>query len=270
MDFRERCQEANRIDMVDYLASQGYQPTKVRGHQYWYQSMLPDRVDGTASFKVNRNRNQWYDFGAIGAKKGGSLIDFAIAYHGWSISECLQYLSDPLASNQIVPRELSSIGREPEHKIIILEDKPIRSERLILYLRNRRIPLDVAQQYCREVKYQFKDKAYYSIGFKNDLGGYELRNEFYKNSSSPKGLTFINNGVEDVTSFEGFFDFLSFAAIHRNQEIPLTNYLMDIEDNFLTIKEDIIDLVDGMISQMQRDPEMSQLIVNKIIPEKKG
>ena len=42
----------------------------------------------------------------------------------------------------------------------------------------------------------------------------------------------------------------------------------DIEDTFLTIKEDIIDLVDGMISQMQADPEMAQLIVNKGIPEK--
>jgi hypothetical protein len=41
----------------------------------------------------------------------------------------------------------------------------------------------------------------------------------------------------------------------------------DIEDNFLRIKEDIIDLVDGMIAQMQGDPEMAQLIVNKSIPE---
>ena len=41
----------------------------------------------------------------------------------------------------------------------------------------------------------------------------------------------------------------------------------DVEDAFLTIKEDIIDLVDGMITQMQADPEMAQLIVNKAIPD---
>ena len=37
---------------------------------------------------------------------------------------------------------------------------------------------------------------------------------------------------------------------------------------FLTIKEDIINPVDGMITQMQADPEMAQLIVNKALPDK--
>jgi len=43
--------------------------------------------------------------------------------------------------------------------------------------------------------------------------------------------------------------------------------LEDVEDAFLTIKEDIIDMVDGLITEMQADPEMAQLIVNKTIPE---
>jgi hypothetical protein len=52
-------------------------------------------------------------------------------------------------------------------------------------------------------------------------------------------------------------------------EIPVIREVTseDIEDNFLSIKEDIIDLIDGMITQMQSDPEMSQLIVNKGVPE---
>jgi len=227
MDFRKKrltCEEANRIDMVDYLASLGYQPTRISGHSYWYLSMLPERSEGNASFKVNRNRNQWYDFGD---GCGGSFVDFGVRYHRCSVSDLLKTLSG-IASNsgQTVSRPSSSIAKEPEQKIRILDDKPIEAERLVLYLKNRRIPLDVAQQYCREVTFAFKDKTYYAIGFRNDLGGYELRNEYYKSSSSPKDIRFLDHGADNVTVFEGFFDFLSFVSIHKNQNVPLTNFLI--------------------------------------------
>ena len=64
-------------------------------------------------------------------------------------------------------------------------------------------------------------KEYYGIGFKNNSGGYEIRNPYFKASSSPKDITTFNNGAKEVTVFEGFFDFLSFMAIHKNQpQIP--------------------------------------------------
>lgn len=65
-----------------------------------------------------------------------------------------------------------------------------------------------------------------------------------------------------------------YQAIRKEEasfvDIPVIREIApeDIEDAFLTIKEDIIDLVDGMITQMQADPEMAQLIVNKAIPDK--
>ena len=227
MDFRERCRQANQIDMVDYLASLGYQPARPpRGSSYWYLSMLPDRYEKTPSFKVNRNKNKWHDFGLDMKKGEGSLIDFGLRYHRCTIPELLDMLSVPMVVGQYVPHQLAPAVNEPEHKIIIAEDKPIQSFGLMNYLHSRHISLDIAQQYCREVAYKFKDKTYYSLGFKNDLGGYELRNRFFKNGSSPKGSTFIDNGADEVSVFEGFFDFLSFQTIHRHQETPLTNFLI--------------------------------------------
>jgi len=227
MNFRERCQVVNRIDIVDYLSSIGYEPAKPpRGHNYWYLSMLPGRFESTPSFKVNRNRNKWHDFGLDMKKGEGSLIDFGLRYYKCTIPEFLDMLSSPLSDVKCVPRQSSSIGKEPEHKIIILEDNPIQSFPLIQYLRSRRIPLDVAQKYCREIRFKFKDKSYYAIGHKNDRGGYELRNEYFKGGSSPKGITFIDNGAEDVTTFEGQFNLLSYETIYKNQEFPPTNYLL--------------------------------------------
>jgi hypothetical protein len=69
-------------------------------------------------------------------------------------------------------------------------------------------------------------KNYYAIGFKNHAGGYELRNEKFKASSSPKDITLIKNNAEKLIVFEGFFNFLSYQAIHQKQEQPNTNFLI--------------------------------------------
>ena len=64
--------EIKRIKLADYLQSLGYTPIKQQGKNLWYKSPLRNETD--ASFKVNTELNQWYDFG-IG--KGGNIIALA-------------------------------------------------------------------------------------------------------------------------------------------------------------------------------------------------
>src|SRR4051794_4548518 len=78
------CAEVKSRDIVDYLASLGFEPTRISGQHYWYLS--PFRDERTASFKVNRALNKWYDFGE---GRGGSLIDFGILYFNCTVSEFL-------------------------------------------------------------------------------------------------------------------------------------------------------------------------------------
>lgn len=54
-------QEAKQISIADYLQSLGYSPVKQQGESLWYKSPL--REETKASFKVNTELNQWYDFG---------------------------------------------------------------------------------------------------------------------------------------------------------------------------------------------------------------
>ncbi len=54
---------------------------------------------------------------------------------------------------------------------------------------------------CNETACGLRSKIHYAIGFKNDIGGYELRNPLVKLSSSPKGITTIKNGSETVAVF---------------------------------------------------------------------
>ena len=54
-------QEAKQIRIADYLQSLGYTPVKRQDSSLWYKSPL--REEAEASFKVNTELNQWYDFG---------------------------------------------------------------------------------------------------------------------------------------------------------------------------------------------------------------
>lgn len=55
-------QEAKQIRIADYLQSLGYTPIRQQGNNLWYKSPL--REESNASFKVNTELNQWYDFDA--------------------------------------------------------------------------------------------------------------------------------------------------------------------------------------------------------------
>jgi hypothetical protein len=213
--------DAKQIDMVDYLSKLGYSPSKIRNFDYWYLSPL--RKEKTPSFKINRKLNCWYDHG-IG--KGGNLIDFAILYHNCSIGEFLQGVNLNFLFHQ--PLKLASNKNEEnvESKIIILSERTLSSFALERYLSHRRIPIAIGKEYCQEVSYKINDKEYYSIGFKNDAGGYELRNQYYKSSSSPKDIKTFDNGAKEVIVFEGFFDFLSFISIQKNLPSINANYVV--------------------------------------------
>ncbi len=154
--------------------------------------------------------------------KGGNVVDFVTEYYHCNVSEALQKISlfhpqnfikniaerPPVHLHQHSIRSDEAAG-ETAIKIIAAK-KPITDLMLCSYLRKRKIDKTVADKYCDEVTFTMNDKqrAFRAIGFKNNAGGYELRNEFFKGSSSPKYVTYFdNNAADKIKVFEGFFDF---------------------------------------------------------------
>lgn len=218
-------EEIRDFDLVNYLASLGHQPEHIKkqGTDYWYLSPL--RTEGEASFKVNRQKNRWFDFG-LG--NGGNLIDFGILYFNCNVKEFIGRFRDGSSLQQ--PTDLPFISHEgideKDYKIIITGERKLYSYLLIQYLHDRCIPLSIANQFCREVNYELGGKSYYGIGLKNNAGGYEVRNAFFKCSSSPKDITTVGNGSDEVHIFEGFFDFLSFKTIYRDDPLGTRDCLI--------------------------------------------
>jgi len=202
--------EAKEMDIVNYLSLLGHEPTKIRNNDYWYISPL--REEKTPSFKVNRNLNRWYDHG-LG--KGGNLIDFGIEYHHCSVGELFNKLNGNFSFQKPIVHH-PEISNEPDPKIKVFGNFAFTSYALLRYLEQRHIPIEIAEKYCSELRYELNAKTYYGIGFKNDSGGFEIRNPYFKGSSSPKDITTFKNGSDEAVVFEGFTDFLSFKALHKN------------------------------------------------------
>src|ERR1700749_666649 len=159
------CQQAKRLDMVDYLAFIGHFPKKIRGQDHWFVS--PFREEKEPSFKVNRHLNCWYDHGE---GRGGNLIDFGILFHHCSISDFLQRLKCYSSSQQPIP---IPVKKDPDKSgLDILYTRSLQNHRLTESLRQRCISLAIADAYCSEISFQIRDKEYTAIGFMNRSSGY--------------------------------------------------------------------------------------------------
>jgi hypothetical protein len=207
--------ESKNIFLVDYLQSIGITPCKRQGNNLWYYS--PFRNESEASFKVNLSRNEWYDFG-IG--KGGDILQFVMERYGaGNVSQAPHLISGE------APKIQTSFSFRPQDNLPTFENiqvQPLENPALLQYLSKRQIHLPFAQELCKEVHFEFKGKSYFSIGFANDWGGYELRNEYFQGGLSPKTITTIPKGNDTCCIFEGFMDYLSYLTLlhRRNPEVP--------------------------------------------------
>lgn len=223
------CKQAKAIDLVSYLADLGHFPKRKSKDGYWYLSPL--RNEKNPSFKVHLTKNIYYDHGGDEDDGGGTIIDFGVAYHKCTIEELLSKLSRFVLQNpQAFDRSFVATQKfdcvQKEKKIDVVSTGPIESPALIYYLKQRKIPFDLAERFFCEAKYTLYGKDYYAIGFKNDSGGWELRNPFFKGSCMPKGPTFINRGFEEVDVIEGGFSFLSLLVVYGDWESLESNFLI--------------------------------------------
>ena len=201
-------QHIKQITITNYLQQQGYAPARLQGIHYWYYSPLCN--ERTPSFKVNTERNQWYDFGS---GEHGDIIDLVCALHRCTISEAIGFLS---GTKQVAHQEFSFGGKRifSERKLEILSAQPLSNPNLLRYLTARAIPLTVANSYCSEVLFQNMKRTYYAIGFANDALGWEIRNMYFKGCIAPKAITTIKRGTDRLQIFEGFMDFLSWQVLN--------------------------------------------------------
>ena len=124
-------QEAKQIRIADYLQSLGYTPVKQQGNSLWYKS--PFRQETEASFKVNTDRNLWFDYG-LG--RGGNIIALAQELYA---SDYVPYLLGRIAEQapHIRPVSFSFRQQASEPSFQHLEVGELTHPALLRYLQER-------------------------------------------------------------------------------------------------------------------------------------
>ncbi len=196
--------EVKQIPIVEYLSRSGFEPAYIRGTDYWYHS--PQRGERTPSFKVNAQKNVWFDHGS---GEGGTLLDLGMKLHRCSLSEFINLINKDNYHNHFSFHMPEPIPSLKENKIEVLNVSEISNSKLIHYLNRRGIDLDLAKTYCKEVEFKIGLGIYKAIGFPNVAGAFDLRNHWFKGSSTPKEISFISNNSDRIAVTEGFIDFLS-------------------------------------------------------------
>lgn len=214
-----------RYSIVEYLERKGIKPVRRTPSYALYRSPL--REETHPSFKVDTQKNLWIDY-AEG--RGGSIIDLCMRLDGCTLSEAIcrlgQNASDnitysfrkDLVSNNLQPVMAANGARK---MIEVSETLPPHLQEYLTKVRC--IDMEKAKPFLKCISYEVRGRCYQAIGFANQSGGYELRdNSSFKGTIAPKDITLIftdkqtEHAIDNtlpVCVFEGFMDFLSFLSM---------------------------------------------------------
>ena len=229
--FTELIEKAKAVKIESYLSQKGIQPDSRTNNKLWYKSPLRQK-ERTASFKVNANRNVWFDWGT---HKKGDIIDLCM------ILEMVSFRDAVLRLNNGAFDTFSFFGgniyppkKKEENTFQLLKTKSLENEALISYLNRRKINRKIASKYLLEAYFKNTQtgKRYFSVGVENEKHGFAMRNELMKSVISPACYTLIPRiGSSDLMVFEGFIDALSFLVWRKYQEFRTNVIILNSTSN---------------------------------------
>lgn len=236
------------VSLVDFLNRLGFAPHGKPAKETMYISMLRDS-DTNASFAVNEKLGVWFDHGM---GKGGNLIDFAQLY--WkniSFKEAIEKIEGicnltignaEIKNSQAQRPRIRTAIKLPNYQIE--EVKPFgTSEGIKAYLNHRGV-YNAASGATKEIHYYVEDekklrKNYFAAGWQNELGGWEVRNKYFKGCLGKKAITLIPGDPRQLAVFEGYFNYLSWKTENSNsaKSVLVLNSLAMLESGIQRAKQ---------------------------------
>ena len=226
--------QARTIPLDQYLGSQGFKPahSRLAGRELWYSSPLR-QGDKSPSFKIDTQKNLWYDHGLA---KGGTIIDLVTHLCACDVRDALRHLEKcrlytgaeaarpALSTDDASGSQLSFMGpstatqTEPDKNcarpdahgpqlagekektgsstaLELLKSEPLQHPALLKYLKGRGIDLDIARKFVAQIDFKAPQStgSYFGVGYPAGEG-FEVRNALFKG--------FVGTG-KSVTFHEG-------------------------------------------------------------------
>ena len=205
------CEEVKeKISIRMVLESVNLFPVKENRKTAFYFAL--DREEKIPSLSVDFVKNKAFDFGT---GKSYDVISIVQQMNQCSVSEALKYLS---TLNFSVQNEIQNkkIKQQKEYKILNVRE--IQHPALVQYLKSRKVYEQ--KELVKEIEYELNDKKYFGVGFFNNSGGVEIRNKYSKICLGKKDVTLLKNELNsfnEILIFEGFFDYLTFKNLEKNE-----------------------------------------------------
>jgi hypothetical protein len=217
-------EQAKAISIIDLLTKLGHKPVRTQRHRVRYLS--PYRIERTASFDVHPGSNTWIDRGD--GNRGGNTFDLALLIMKFlnpeqehTIPDALRWLENMAGLAPFIKPVETEDYTQNDSSLVLSKVTTIQHQKLIEYLASRGIPLSVGKQYLKQARIYNKNsgKHFYTLAFPNELGGYELRNQFFKGCIRPKGITFIRGAKPDggIHLFEGSPDYGTILTLNNGK-----------------------------------------------------
>ena len=220
-----RADQARQIPITTFLERAGIQPAKVTrgGRELWYSSPLREG-DKTPSFKVDTDKNLWFDHGMA---RGGNVIDLVIEMRRVTVKEALAILESGFAGS--VPAATLSLLQankpagekekdQPSKSFSVVNVRDVEHPALVQYVLARCISKSVSDRFLKEVRFKPPGslKQYFAIGFPCGAG-FDARSTLFKGFvGTGKDITTLNfTDKGTVAVFEGPFDFLSWLSMRE-------------------------------------------------------
>lgn len=206
-----------KVGIRAVLESFGLFPLKENRKTAFYFAL--DREEKIPSLSVNFEKNQAFDFGT---GRSYDVISIVQLIKKCSVSDALKYLSQVAGISEKSSSKMATIKAE-NYKITKVQE--VKHPALVDYLNSRKVFQQ--KKLVKEIHYEMGGKQGFGIGFENQSGGFEIRNAYSKICLGKKDITLIQSITKstEIAIFEGFFDYLTFRNLEKNQT-PTCDYLI--------------------------------------------
>ena len=205
------CEEVReKINIRTVLESFNLFPVKENRKTAFYFAL--DREEKIPSLSVDFVKNKAFDFGT---GKSYDVISIVQQMNQCSVSEALKYLE---TFDFSIHNEFQNEGTKQYKEYKILNVREIQHPALVQYLKSRKVYEQ--KELVKEIEYELNGKKYFGVGFFNNSGGVEIRNKYSKICLGKKDVTLLKNELNsfnEILIFEGFFDYLTFKNLEKNE-----------------------------------------------------
>lgn len=208
------------------LRSLGY-PFDYSGGRADVMIRSPFHEEKTPSFHYNIKGNWWMDFSIGIEERRWSNVDLVMRLLSCSERHAFDYIRGLMGSpvQELMVSEFRKAASAPSRPSGLRVDRVsdcVSSAALRKYALHRGITRVILERYCCQVRYSVLStgKTYNAIGFPNNSGGFALHTQHFK-GSTVSDCSFLDRygrptsapTSDAVMVFEGFFNFLSHAAM---------------------------------------------------------